>query len=252
MSREPFGSRLFCCVLRPKFERGKMARNTQTPMEVFFPDGRIYEYYLQRSRLVASEKTPVLRVHDIRDALDSVDELPCIEVALRIPGLKIYNPVTGKLMILTDWLRSHFEGQDSQKGFLDAQTRYLGESIPTNHPEASLKPKFKHYRDGAPGDLPARPVLWVWYDELVRHLVDARKWLRTLKSPMQEFSAEDRAAFLKEISHPMFWWAQYIHKRRITLTQIARHSPRTTAMEILAEKFGKSIEAIKSRLRKEG
>jgi hypothetical protein len=223
-----------------------MTKNLLTAM--FFPDGRIYEYYLQRLRLVASQQVRVLQVHEIRDVPDSLGELPCIEVLIRIPGLKIHNPVTGRQMLSTDWLKSHFEGQPSQKSFLDALAEYLAASISADHPEADLKPKFKDYRDGAPGVLPARADLYWWRDELIRHLVAAKKWLRGLQRANQDFTKKDRIDFLKEISHPIFWWAKYVQEGRITLEQIARHSPKTTAMEILALKFDMSYEAIKSRL----
>ncbi len=228
-----------------------MDNNVQTPMEAFFPDRRIYEYFLQRLRLVASKQTRTLRVHDIRDVPDATDDLPCIEVVLRIPGLKIYNPATGKQMISTDWLRKHFQGPVSQQGYLNALAEYLDESIPIGDPEAHLKPKFKHVRDGAPGHLPARADLYVWHDELVRHLVAAKKWLRRRKQLHQGFSEEDQAAFLEAISHPIFWWAKYVKQGHMTVEQIARYSPKATAIEILALKFGVSLEAIKSRFRRE-
>jgi len=227
-----------------------MTKNLLTAMEAFFPDGRIYEYYLQRLRLVGSQQTRVLQVHEIRDVPDSPGELPCIEVVIRIPGLKIHNPVKGTQMLSTDWLKKHFEGPVCQKAFMDAFAEYLAASIPTDHPEAHLKSKFKDYRGGPPGDLPARGDLHVWRDELSRHLVAARKWLRGLQRAKQEFTTEDRTNFLKEISVPMFWWGKYVQGGQITLTQIARQSPQATAMEILALKFEKSIEAIKSRFRK--
>src|ERR1700722_12615823 len=116
-----------------------MTKNLLTAMEAFFPDARIYEYYLQRLRLVASEKTRILQVHEIRDVPDSQGELPCIEVVIRIPGLKIHNPFTGTQMVSTNWLKSLFEGKLSQKAFLDAFAEYLAASIPANHPEANLK-----------------------------------------------------------------------------------------------------------------
>jgi len=226
-------------------------KNIGTPMEALFPDGRRYEYFLQRLRLVAAQQTPVLSVHDIRDVQDTGNDLPCIEVVLRVVGFKIQNPVTEKPMISTDWIRKHFEGQPSQKAFLDAFAAYLAASIPAGHPEAHLKTKFDHYRDGAPGGLPARADLHLWRDELIQHLVAARKWLRKLERPNQEFTKDDRAAFLSEISDPVFWWAKYVQEGSVTLRQIARNSPRVTAMEMLALKFGKSLEAIKARFRKE-
>lgn len=226
-------------------------RNAQTPMEAFFPDGRVNEYYLQRLRLVASQQTPVQRVHDIRDVPDTPGEFPCIEVVIRIAGLKIHNPVTETQMFSTNWIRNHFEGQPCQQAFLDSFSQFLGNSIPNDHPEANLKRKFEHYRDGAPGNLPARADLYVRRDELMRHLVAARKWLRGLKRAKQEFTKKDRIDFLKEISLPIFWWAKYVQEGCITLEQIARHSPQTTAMEILALRFDKTLEAIKSRFRKE-
>lgn len=228
-----------------------MENTVQTPMEAFFPDGRIYEYFLQRLRLVASQQTLVLQVRDIHDVSDTGTDLPCIEVVLRIPGLKIHNPVTGKPMLSTDWIRNHFEGRPSQKAFQDSYAEYFEISIPADHPEANLKPKFKHYRDGAPGDLPTRADLYVSREGLIQHLTAARKWLRMLQRPKQEFSKEDRTAFLNEISHPMFWWAKYVQEGSVTLTQIARHSPRATAIEILALTFGKSVEAIEYRFRRE-
>jgi len=92
----------------------------QSPMQALFPDGRIYEHFLQRLRLVASQQAPIVYVHDIRDVPDTGAELPCIEVALRVAGFKISNPVTGKPMISTDWISKYFQGETSQKAFLDA------------------------------------------------------------------------------------------------------------------------------------
>jgi hypothetical protein len=219
-----------------------------TPAEAFFPGGRIYEYLLQRLRLVASQKTRVLRVHDIRDVPDAMDDFPCIEVVLRISGLKIYNPATGKQMISTDWLRKHFEGPASQQAYLKAFAEYLAESIPTGHPEAHLKPKFKHFRDGEPGDLPAGGDLYVWHDHLVLHLAGAKKWLRGRKRLKQGFGEEDQAAFLEVISDPMFWWAKYVKQGQITLDMIASKSPQHNAKHILALKYDKSYETIRLRL----
>ena len=196
----------------------------QTPMEVFFPDGRIYEFLLQRLRLVASEKGRVLRVDKIQDAPHLSTDVPKIEVTIRIPGLKITNPVTGKPMMLTAWLKQYFEGEHSQKGFLDAIAEYLGESIPVDHPEAHLKRKFEQYRDGAPGDLPPRATLYAWKEALVQQLAASRDWLRNLKRPKQEFNKRDREAFLKEIEL-RFWWATYVRRGEITLRDIARQSP---------------------------
>ena len=79
-----------------------MSIKSMTPMEALFPDGRVYEHFLQRLRLVASQQMRILEVHAIRDVPDLVDKLPCIEVVLRIPGLKIHNPVSGTPMLSTD------------------------------------------------------------------------------------------------------------------------------------------------------
>ena len=225
-----------------------MTKNLLTAREAFFPGGRIYEYFLQRLRLVASENARVLQVHEIRDIRDSPGGLPCIEVVLRIPGLKIHNPVTGKPMLSTDWLKRHFEGPVSQQAYLNAFAEYVAESIPTDHPEARLKPKFKHYRDGVPGDLPARADLYVWRDQLVGHLTAAKKWLRGRKRLHQGFGEKDQAAFLKSISHPMFWWAKYVKQGQITLDMIASKSPKHNAKYILALKYDKSYETIRLRL----
>ncbi len=247
--QSPAESEVTRCEQSVRLRVNDAPKNVKTPMETFFPEGHIYEHFLQRLRLVASQQVPVLRVHDIRDVPDSVDELPCIEVVIRIPGLKIYNPANRGQMISTDWLKKNFDGPASQKALLDAFADYLAASIPADHPEAHLKPKFKHYRDGAPGDLPTAADLSVWRDELVQHLVAAKKWLRRLHRPNQEFTKEDRSVFLKEISRHMFWWAKYVRDGQITLSQIARQSPKSVAMEILALKYGKkSDEAIKSRL----
>ena len=222
----------------------------QTPAEAFFPDNRRYEYFLQRLRLVASDKIPILRVEDIRDVPNSPDGVPEIEVLIRIPGLKINNPVTGKRMILTDWIKKYFEGEYSQKGYLDAMARYLERSIPVEHLEANLKPKFAHYRDGTPSDLPPRAALFTWLKSVAHQVAVARDWLRGLKRPKQEFNKQDRENFLKQVE-PRFWWAKYVHEGRIALPDIAKRSPRTTAIDVLALKFKKGTDAIKARLRKE-
>src|SRR5260370_4236363 len=225
MSREPFRSRLFCFGLRKMKRGGKMESTMQTPMEAFFPDGRIYEYCLQRLRLVASQQKLVLQVHDIHDVPDTGTAPPCIEVVLRIPGFKIHNPVTGKPMLSTDWIKNHFEGRPSQTTFLDAFAEYLASSIPAGHLEAHLKPKFKHYRDGVPGNLPTRADLYVEHQELARQLRAAQKWLRGLKRLYQAFREQDEAHFLEAASDPAFWWATYIKGGHITLEQLSHPSP---------------------------
>jgi len=125
---------------------------------------------------------------------------------------------------------------------------YLAASLPANHPEAHLKPKFRHYRNGVPGDLPTRADLYVEYDQLVRHLRAAKKWLRGRKKLYQGFRKNDEVEFLAEISSPVFWWAMHIKGQDITLEQIANQSPQANAMQILGLKYKRSYESIKSRL----
>ncbi len=225
-----------------------MENNLQTPMDAFFPDGRIYEHFLQRLRLLASQQTPVLQVHDIRDVPDTGTDLPCIEVVVRIPGFKIYNPVTGKRMLSTDWIKNHFEGQSSQTAFLNAFAEYLASSIPAGHPEANLKPKFKHYRDGLPGNLPTRADLYVEHQELARQLRAAQKWLRGRKRLYQGFRKEDKAEFFEAASDPALWWAEYVKEGQVTLDMISSKSPQHNAKHILALKYDKSYETIRLRL----
>jgi hypothetical protein len=151
-------------------------------------------------------------------------------------------------MLSTDWLRKWLESPATQRAYLDAFSAYLAATIPDDHPEAQLKRKFKHYRDGVPGDLPTRADLYVEYQELVRHLRDVQKWFRGRKRLRRDTSKEDQAAFLQTISDPIFWWAKYFKQGDITLEMICAESPLTTAKHVLALKYAKSYETVRLRL----
>lgn len=226
-----------------------MAKKFLTVKEALFPRGAIYEYYLQRLRIVLADRVHALKVSDIRDVPDSPDsELPAIEVVIRIAGLKLRNPVTGCPLISSDWLKQHFEGWHSQESFWLALAEYIRGSIPSTHPEARLREKFRQVKGGRPGILPARADLFVWYDELIRHLEAAKKWLTALPRKHQGFTKQEKQEFLEAASDPVFWWTYLVKNDKVTLEQIAEDTAQSTAKLILALKYGVDVETVSSRL----
>jgi hypothetical protein len=230
---------------------GYMTGKTLSISEAFFPDDRRYEYYLQRLRTVLADQTRAMSVVEIRDAPDSLDpnELPSVEVVIRIAGLKLRNPATGRPLMSEEWLREHFQAWPSQEAFWLALADYLAKSIPENHPEAGLRSKFKEVKSGSPGNLPARADLFVSYQQLSGQLTAAKRWLvARQKRGHKGFSSHDRTEFINLARDAGFSWIEYVRKNDLSLEQIKNWTPKQVAKEILALKYRVDVETIRDRL----
>lgn len=217
-------------------------------IDALFPNRAIFEYLLQRLRLVCSSKTRVIEVADIRDLpeSDDRDQFPSIEVKLRIRGLKLKNPVTAKSQISETRLKEYFEGDPMQKSFLRWFARYIAESIPPTSPEIRLKRKLGTLQEGRPGKLPPRADLKLMYELAVRQLSAVKDFL--WKHPTRnrrELSHQDRQ-FLEEAS-TFFWW-RHVEHDEITLDDIENSSAKSTALQLLMLRYSVEEDALKSRL----
>lgn len=225
-----------------------MARISTVTTALFPPGRRFYEFYLQRLRFVLANRISAIKVLTIQEARESLGEWPSVQVVLSIAGLKLKNPVTDQPLISTDWMRQHFEDWLSQKAFWQSFAEHIGTTIPDGHPEELLRKKFKQVASCSPGNLPARADLWVEYQELVRDLKVARKFLATQPRQCEGFREVDKQQFLKTASHPHFWWARYVTSDEVSLEQIAKGSPESTAKSILALKHKVKDETVRDRL----
>jgi hypothetical protein len=211
---------------------------------------RPYEYMLQRFRLVHTNKTAVLRVVDVRDEPDSIglDELPSIQVTMRILGFKLFNPVTGRPMLPDNWFRSYFESWPVQKGFLEALAVLIAERIPEDSPEFGLKAKFKTASKGRASKLPPRADLRLIYQKLIRQLNLVRKWLHDQTQGKRGFTEQDKKRLLDQAPKDSYWWLYLVEQNEIALSQISSCTAEDTALLILTRRYGSQEDAIKSRL----
>jgi hypothetical protein len=227
-----------------------MTKTLATLINEIFPDGRIYEYYLQRLRLVLSTKARPLEVKEIRDIPlpEKPDGFPSIEVVIRIQGLTLNNPVTGRPMLPGAKFKAYFESWPMQEDFLVWFGQYIGESIPADSPEASLKKRFETIKEGRPSCLPPRADLLLVYSKLVRQLQTVKDWLRARPIGNRGRTQADQKTFLKEAPQDSFWWLYLVERGDLSLEQIETNTPKSTAVSVLCLHYGVEEDAIRSRL----
>jgi hypothetical protein len=227
-----------------------MTKTLASLINELFPDGRIYEYYLQRLRLVLSTKARPLEVKEIRDIPlpEKPDGFPSIEVVIRIQGLTLNNPVTGHPMLSGAKFKTYFESWSMQEAFLVWFGQYIGESIPADSPEASLKKRFETIKEGRPTCLPPRADLLLTYRKLVRQLQAVKEWLKARSTGNRGRTEADRRTFLKEAPRDSFWWLYFVECGDLTLKQIEADTPESTAVLLLGFHHGVGEDAIRSRL----
>lgn len=227
-----------------------MSGTLSTFLDEIFPGRRFFEYYLQRLRLLIGSKTRLLKVTQIRDILrpEQPDAFPSIEVVIRISGLTLNNPVTNRPLLDEKRFREYFESWPVQKAFLDWFAQYIGDSIPENDPEASLRSKFATVHEGRPGTLPPRADLLFVYQQLSRQLRATREWLLSLPKKRQGFTEDDRRNFLSEAPRDSFWWVYLVEGGDLTLSQITSNTPKSSALLILTLHYGVEEDALWSRL----
>jgi hypothetical protein len=244
-------------------EEAFMNSNKASISEEFFPDGRYFEYYLQKIRVILADETPIFEVVEVREGPEAkstlapnLGPLPSVEVVTRLPGLRLRNPATGQLLISRRRISEIFESPPIQKLVLKGIAQYISESIPTESPEAGLRRKFQSVGEGAPGRLPPRADLKLIYERLVQQVGIAKKILCALPHRRhQGFDESDAKRFYEAMEklycdlHTGRWaWLGLIASHKLDLEQLAKGSPQATAILILQERYAVEGESLRSRL----
>jgi hypothetical protein len=234
--------------------RRRISAKVSEVMEKLFPEDSLYEYLYQRAKLVLAAvskgETQILTVVEMRDCphpLQNVEDVPYIEVVIRILGLHLTIPLTGKAAVSRERLKAFFESVDLQRAFVRWLAREIDNSIPPGHPQARLKAKFKKLSVGRPGKLPPKQDLLLYYDELIEQVTSVKEWLG--RQSQRSGTYDDRKRHcLQESPVKDFRWNDLLAKDELSLGDLEQQSPKNTAISILAMTYRTSEDNIESRL----
>jgi len=217
------------------------------PIELF-PEGRIFEYFLQRLRLMISRKEHAFEIAELSDLPEVADRdgFPCIEVKLRVRGLKLTNPATGMPLLSRARLQQCIEGPPMQEAFLKEFAKYVADCIPPSSPERRLKAKFDTLDEGRSGTLPTRADLKLLYDRIKLEVTAIRNYVRKNPSSHSRALSQPNSEAYREANR--FTWWHLIERGRIALETVAADTPSSTALQILGELYGVHEETVRSRL----
>jgi hypothetical protein len=202
-----------------------MPKHRQDGSNVFLPDAfDRYEYFIQRLRLILSSKTHFFEVSEMVDLPTNCDrdQFPCIEVKIRLRGMWLKHPITGKPILSEARIKDCVEGWPMQELFIQRFANYLADTIPAGSSAENLRSQFKTLREGRLGKLPPKADLHLMYRLAVDH------------------------HFLEKVTK-YFWWS-YVERGDLTLGMIEDMTPRSMALQALMLRYDVEEEALSSRL----
>jgi hypothetical protein len=207
-----------------------------------------YEYYVQKLRENVSNKKGPFEVAGMVDLPTECDrdQYPCIELRIRLRGMWLKHPITGKPMLSEMRVKDCFEGWPMQELFLMRFAKYLADTIPPGSPAENLKKHFETLQEGRSSKLPPRADLHLFYELARQQLTDVRAWLRNHPTRSARVVSELDPQFLSKVTK-FFWWP-YVERGDITLEMIESKTPSDLALQVVMWRYDAGEEAINSRL----
>jgi hypothetical protein len=206
-------------------------------------------------KYLMSAKHGILKVTNVTDIGDSEDRGNLFtEVTVSIAFPNPQTPNTGVRFIAKDGCRDFFASWPVQREFLLWLGTQFSERLPHDQASAKYKKKFLSLTTGRPPDLPPKFYLTHENEVLGAQLREAKAFLitqeihrhrpRSKNKLVQEF-----ANFAKDRD---FKWARLVESGRLDLDAIAKDDLRGTAHYILSRRYNVSIEAVRTRLLRNG
>jgi hypothetical protein len=226
-----------------------MKKKGQNIFHVFLTDAYArYQYFLQRLRFVFSKRIPILEVVDMIDLPETADPegFPSVGINLRVRGIRLNNPVTGKPMLSKARIQECLEGWPMQELFWKRFAKYLADTIPQSSNAAKLKAKFETIQEGRVSSLPPTADLRLTYETVLQEVSAVRSYLRKHPTWSRRDLKQQDPQFLSEAKQ-FSWWV-YVQRGDITLEMIETNTPGSTALQVLMLLYGVDEEALRSRL----
>jgi hypothetical protein len=224
----------------------KTAEQNGADMRLADPFDR-YQYILQRLRWVFQNQKPFFEVVEIVDLPFDSKGTPAIAINLKIAGMRLDNPVTGKAMLSKAKLQDCLDGWPVQELLWRRFAQYLGDTIPASSSAAKLKKKFETAHEGQPGKLPPTADLRLIYETLTKQLNAVRDYLRKQPPNIPRTLKHLNQQFLNEVQERCPWW-DHVQNGDIPLRMIETRTPNAVAFLVLSLRYGVEEEALKSRL----
>lgn len=235
-----------------------MAKTLVTVEEEFFPGGGHFEYTLQALRSNFVNGNPAYEVIEVREGpkeefkiAPTLGALPSIEVVLRIPGLHLRNPATGKALLNLERFKAIFLSWPMMEAYWKGFAQYVADSIPADSPEVELKEHFGKL-SGAPSTLPPRADLVVFYRQTLRQLKAVKKWVAGWDKSNRRSKGDRNRQLLEYLQETGWWWSTLAAVDGVPLEDVVLGAPREVAKALLARWYSVSEDAVHSRMFRRG
>ena len=208
---------------------------------------RTYKLILQSLRYALANREQLIRVAEIRlpTELQLAKKILPVQLMIEIPHFSDRGPITPKSVA------SFLESWALQETFLKWFGKQMAAHVPNTSPAMKkLKKSFMNLTVGREGKLPPQLLLAGQYKRLGVELAILHRRFPDLAR--LQLSEKRRRIVLDFGRESAALWCQCVSGGKISLEEIVRESPKSSAKQILAAQYDCTSECIHARLFRTG